>query len=215
MSYRSRSQAEVRRKLSQRYPSEVVEQVIARLVEQGYLVDCSVTPHVSWKRTLGDPDQAGGTDYTRFPEDAYFIDLADISRPGDSPLLEMPMTILSNRRNWTVTLDRAFSEIRLAQGAWRRLFPPVYWLRPNGRNRESLLRILRQVIAAKKGYVEFMLHSSELMPGGSPTFPEAGNIERLYDDLEILFSEASEKFVGSTLKEHYQRVAGSVVEGKP
>ena len=27
------------------------------LVEQGYLVDCSVTPHVSWRQSEGDPRQ--------------------------------------------------------------------------------------------------------------------------------------------------------------
>lgn len=48
LSYRNRSQAEVRRKLSQRYPSEVVEQVIARLAEQGYLDDAAFA--MEWRR---------------------------------------------------------------------------------------------------------------------------------------------------------------------
>ncbi len=48
LSYRSRSRAEVRRKLAKRYPSEVVEQVIARLVEQRYLDDVAFA--IEWRR---------------------------------------------------------------------------------------------------------------------------------------------------------------------
>ena len=48
LSYRNRSRAEVRRKLSQRYPSEVVEQVITRLLEQNYLDDAAFA--IEWRR---------------------------------------------------------------------------------------------------------------------------------------------------------------------
>ena len=48
LSYRNRSRAEVRRKLAQRYPSEVVEQVIAQLVEQRFLDDGAFA--LEWRR---------------------------------------------------------------------------------------------------------------------------------------------------------------------
>ena len=48
LAYRNRSRAEVRRKLAQHYPSELVEQVIARLVEQRYLDDVSFA--IEWRR---------------------------------------------------------------------------------------------------------------------------------------------------------------------
>ena len=38
--------------------------------------------------------------------------------------------------------------------------------------------------------MELMLHSSELMPGGSPTFRREEQIETLYADLEKVFKEA-------------------------
>jgi len=47
----------------------------------------------------------------------------------------------------------------------------------------------------------FMIHSSELMPGGSPTFQTQESIEKLYADLEVLFSEASQHFEGITLRD--------------
>jgi hypothetical protein len=49
-----------------------------------------------------------------------------------------------------------------------------------------------------------MLHSSELMPGGSPTFTTEASIERLYDDLDALFSEASRSCVPATMTEFHQ-----------
>ncbi len=41
-------------------------------------------------------------------------------------------------------------------------------------------------------YAEFMLHSSEMMPGGSPSFKTEGQIDELYATLEDLFSYAIE-----------------------
>jgi hypothetical protein len=40
------------------------------LLEHSYMVDCSVTPHVSWRGTMGDPKGNGGSDYSGFPETA-------------------------------------------------------------------------------------------------------------------------------------------------
>ena len=63
------------------------------LLEYGYQVDCSVTPRVNWQFSPGNPQGNGGTDYTRFPSQAYFIDPQNIAKPGASPLLEVPMSI--------------------------------------------------------------------------------------------------------------------------
>ena len=62
------------------------ERYAKALIDQGDLVNGSVTPSVSWRGYKGDPTGAGGTDFSRFPERAYFVDPAEISRPGDSPL---------------------------------------------------------------------------------------------------------------------------------
>lgn len=63
------------------------------------------------------------------------------------------------------------------------------WLRPNGSNLEEMLGIVNYLDDNNCLYLEFMLHSSELMPGGSPTFKKKGQIERLYEDLEVLFED--------------------------
>ena len=48
----------------------------------------------------------------------------------------------------------------------------------------------------------FMLHSSEMMPGGSPTFDTPERIEKLYENLEILFQEISKDFEGISVADY-------------
>lgn len=176
------------------------------LLEKEYQVDCSVTPHVSWQHVLGDPGQSGGTDYSHFPETAYMVDPEDIRQSGNSPLLEVPVTIYQEPRQKRVIekIRGCFREGSLPWQALSRFFPPVLWLRPNGRNLNTMLQILRQASEKKRDYVEFMLHSSELMPGGSARFRRHADIESLYETLEILFSTAHGTFKGATLAEYYR-----------
>jgi len=175
------------------------------LVAHGYRVDCSVTPHVSWKATKGDPGQGGGTDYRLFPELPYFLDSNDISRAGESSLLEVPVTILDLTPAW-------FRRLGLAAGSLpsrivNRLRPASAWLRPRGGNLAVMRALLKRAQAERRPCVEFMLHSSEFMPGGSPTFPNEPAIEALYEDLETLFSDAGHGFTGQTLTEFHARIA--------
>ena len=86
-------------------------------------------------------------------------------------------------------------------------FPSRLWLRPTHRNHKTLLHILAVARQEQRPYIEFMLHSSELMPGGSPTFPSDESIEALYDDLEALFTAAAgDGFEGCTLCDYYERL---------
>lgn len=174
------------------------------LVEMGYRVDCSVTPHISWKRNLGDPTRNGGPNYSGFPEYPYFIDLGDVSCPGDSPLLEVPLTTLVTKRLVFDQIYSALNDYSLAYRGLRRFALPVHKFVPNGKNRQQLLRIIDRARRESKSCVELMLHSSELMPGGSPTFPTTEHIEALYEDLGRIFSEAEGGFVGATLKDFYE-----------
>lgn len=119
------------------------------------------------------------------------------------------MTIVPIRRPAIDWMRPALQGNRFARRALNCLFPEVHWLRPNGRNRKVLLEIVERAIREKKKYVEFMLHSSELMPGGSPRFPRASDIEALYADLSALFEAVRERFQGTTLSEYYEQLAGN------
>jgi hypothetical protein len=151
------------------------------LRERGFTADCSVCPGVNWRSTKGNPAGAGGPDYRRAPREPYFLDEQDLTRPALSPapdaLLEVPLTIRAPRWPWARTIFESYSKRHS-------------WLRPNGRNGASLRECVNEAVAAGRAHLLFMLHSSELMPGGSPTFPTADSIARLYEDLAALFIHA-------------------------
>ncbi len=153
------------------------EQYARILIENGYKVDCSVTPHKSWEDCKGDPNKNGGTDYSGFPEYAYFLNSDDISKEGDSALLEVPVTIMQNDQNQSC------------------------WLRPMQNNLQDMLYVIDTAVEEKRLYLEFMIHSSELMPAGSPTFPSHKDIEYLYEMLAIIFDKIRQcGFKGTTLR---------------
>lgn len=180
-----------RKMLSHRGGRWAFNDVYARsLIANGYIVDCTVTPNVSWSRVPGAPGGSGGSDYSDAPETPYLFPV-DV-RPGEAQLLEAPMTILKRRRTpperWLRrTLHRAEDE--------------ALWMRPNGRNLSALLKVVDIVVAERRPYLQFTLHSSEFMPGGSPTFRTPRDIDRLYDHLEALFSKAQGHFGGQTVSE--------------
>jgi hypothetical protein len=176
------------------------------LVEQGYLVDCSVTPHVSWRSHTGDPNQSGGADYTQFLDSPYLIDLADISRPGDSSLMEIPVSVFSFGSRGIRYVRTHLRKGSMLRRVLNRIWPETAWLRPNGRNLPTLIRILERATKSNYDCVEFMLHSSELMPGGSPYFPQHSDIEVLYSNLDGLFRTAAKVFRGATLTDYYHHI---------
>jgi hypothetical protein len=179
------------------------ERVARVLSGLGYLVDCSVTPGVSWRRYAGRSGGNGGPDYRDFPQTAYFLDLDDIRQSGRSRLLEVPMTI---RPGYKPLLHRIHRSVENgpAGRVFRRAFgPPNTWLRPNGKNILSMLSLVDWAVERGFEVLEFMLHSSELMPNGSPTFRTSEHIEMLYKDLTMLFRHlASVGARGMTLAEY-------------
>ncbi len=176
----------------------------AMLLDEGYRVDCSVTPGVDWGRNPGDPDGNGGTDYTDFPDRPYFLNPSDISAPATGALLEVPMTVRSSglyrKAPWAY-------RIPLLRQAAHRVSPKLSWLCPTPllekHNLNAMLRVARAARAEGAVHLEFMLHSSELMPGGSPTFKDASEIERLYEHLEMVFEDLAGWCRGTTLKEFH------------
>lgn len=163
-----------------------------------YRVDCSVTPLVTWAAHPGAPDGSGGADFRGFPTGSYWLDATDIGRPGTGTLLEVPMTIMEGVRPW----PRA-----LARRVLGRRDPKIVWLRPDGANLKDLLFIVETAKSDKRPYIQFTLHSSEFMPGGSPTFRTDASIDRLYDHLDILFEAIRGSFQGQTLTAFAGRVA--------
>ncbi|MBK5143945.1 deacetylase [Budviciaceae bacterium BWR-B9] len=169
------------------------------LHEFGYLVDCSVTPYIDWSGVLGDPNGDGGSDFSRFPDGAYFMDLENIAKVGTSTLLQVPMSTRLKHGTLQNTFKQLYNGVR---GKKKPL--SVRWLRPKGGNVDEMKRVVEQCLNEGKNYVEFMLHSSEFMPGGSPTFSDEESIELLYSDLDELFVWLSQRTQGMTMAEFYK-----------
>lgn len=95
----------------------------------------------------------------------------------------------------------------LLRQAAHRVSPKLNWLCPTSLSAtndfNAMLQVARAARAECVAHLEFMLHSSELMPGGSPTFRNASDIERLYESLEILFEDLSTWCCSMTLKEFH------------
>lgn len=162
------------------------ENVIRFLSQLGYIVDCSVTPGVSWETHIG--YMMYGSDYTNFPMRAFCL------KADTTKILEVPPSIVLKKsvgglQDWC---NRIFFGCKEK--------PIAAWLRPNGRNLEDMLRIVAQA-ESEDSYLEFMIHSSELMPGGSPTFPNKISIEKLYRDMDELFERISDSYSGIALKD--------------
>lgn len=171
------------------------------LAQYGYLIDCSVAPHVSWAKVMGDPAGRGGSDYRHFPNHPYVMDLEHIDRPGVSPILELPVSVIRSRLHRWVPM--AYRIPLLRRWAWRHQ-PDLLWLYPTYRNLDDLLCLVREAVSTRRPYIELALHSSELMPAGGPNARDQASIDGLYRELQLLFTVVSQSFVGMTLTEFRQ-----------
>lgn len=176
------------------------------LIELGYHVDCSVTPMMEWiDETSGDGRPV--LDYRDAPHQAHWLGPADSGSAGPGRLLEVPMTITPRGRGPGVIQQMNDLGSLASLGLLNRWLARPSWLRPDGENLSEMLRILGRARLRGWRYAMFMLHSSELMPGGSPTFRTEASIEKLYEDMEILFERAAAHFVPMTLWEFYVTMA--------
>ncbi len=189
------------------------------LISLGFLVDCSVTPLVSWERVPG--ARRGGPDFRRARPAPYFLDPNDVCRAGDSPLLEVPVTILfAAGAARSERLQRLYSRHRrkLPARAMNRLLRlEPQWFRPYPRmSAKQLISVFELARDAGLPAVEMMFHSSELMPGGSPYNPDEAAIELLFEKLETVFARLQANGCrGRTITEFARDYAASPPEATP
>ena len=169
------------------------------LLEYDYWVDCSVTPCVNWQTTTGHPEGKGGTNYQNFPKSAYFMSADCFEQAGDSSLLQVPMSI---RPKYSPLIRQGKRLLNRLSGKHKP--DSTLWLRPKQGNVEQMISLAQSLLDEGGDYLEYMLHSSEYMPGGSPTFKDEAAIEGLYRDLNRFFDFLRDKAQGATLQEYYQ-----------
>lgn len=173
------------------------------LLQCGYIVDCSVTPLLSWT----DPGaRERGQDFSDSPFKPYFMAWGDPAREGTSGLLEVPVTILHTNGVMRRSPVLRATYRRYRKTAPARLLNRMFqiaprWFRPFADM--SVARLQAVYETAKQldlPVVEMMFHSSELMPNGSPHNPTVESIDRLYERLDQLFAYLKAQQVeGATL----------------
>ena len=157
------------------------------LKEFGIEVDCSFTPGVSWAHIPGGTMM--GTDYSNVPRNHHYV----------QGIFELPMTIRRVRYSKTGSIKHRLRTL---------LFGKNVWLRPATSTANEMIDLCKLVQSERDvDYLELMLHSSELMPNGSPYFKDEDSIERLYQTLEELFAYVSSVgYEGITMVDYYRKV---------
>jgi hypothetical protein len=153
------------------------------LANFGYLADSSVTPKVNWQKNIGKPDGKGGPDFRM-----------DSARPHiiKGRLVEVPMTILFtgvfNKENSKLSKKFLLMPDSFIKKVINRLFFRQKWLRIFSSSKlKDWKRILRSARKNNLPALVFMIHSSELMPGGSPYAKKEEDVELIYKKMEEMF----------------------------
>lgn len=149
----------------------------------GIKVDCSFTPGIDWSKTTG--VTRGGSDYSKEPHSCQMI----------NGVLEVPATI----RHFRNCLN----------GSWKRRIRSIIkgetiWLRP-AMSSAAVMKKAIDIVSKEDDvdFVEFMLHSSEVMPDGSPYFVTECDIDREFLIMDSVFAYAKKKgYQGCTLQEY-------------
>lgn len=159
------------------------------LKKYGYTNDCSVTPGNNWENNLGQTGK-GGTDYSNFQNK---IDIVD-------GILEMPVTIRNIRCFQSKRISSLYTFLREVKDFIK---SKQQWIRPDKYcSSKGLKKVVRECYKSSCDYAMFMIHSSELMPNGSPSFVSEEDIENLYICIEDVFKYAKKLgFEGISLRD--------------
>ena len=120
---------------------------IKSLINLGYKVDSSFTPHMKWESPQGNV-----IDHKPSPEQPYFCNPENIYEESESSLLEIPITIINSRRFFFLNKK--------------------VWLRPKFASIKEVKKIFKYVKSHYKKndfiVLNMMFHSQEIIPNASP-----------------------------------------------
>jgi hypothetical protein len=146
------------------------------LEDLGYDVDSSVTPHVDWSHV------SPGLSFEGAPEVPYRPAREEPTHPGDSRVLEVPVTIRPPRLGALPFVGRRIE---------RR------WLRPTKSSGSALVALAREVIERERRRNEgrsvvlnAMLHNVEVVAGASPYAATDSDAQRILGRLGALLDFA-------------------------
>ncbi|MEX1024338.1 MAG: hypothetical protein WD226_04605 [Planctomycetota bacterium] len=167
------------------------EATLAELLPLGYLVDTSVTP-------LSAHTADGGPDFRRAPQLPYRPSAADLCRPGDVPILEIPVSVALTRR-----VPRRLADAYVHLPAWTRVrgllsrdhlgLIDFAWLYPVRFGVPEMKAAASRLVEMGSPVLNVFLHSSEVHPGVSGRIASAADVDaclaRLDDLLRFCIDE--------------------------
>jgi hypothetical protein len=177
--------------------------LIRLLRDRRYAVDSTVTPGISWLVN-------GRPSYTQAPHFAYYLDSEDPGKPGDSEILEIPVSIRAQKGlpPWLGAGKlESLASAPMSSGRtplmalWRKLRPsaPV-WLRPAFTSLQALREAMADLSGA--GYLHAMCHGSEFWSESPPYASNAAECDAFFARLEGACRVAREKgYQPATLSE--------------
>lgn len=160
------------------------------LDELGFLVDCSVAPGI--RHNCVGTSVPFGNDYGN---EKYK------PRKLGKNLIEVPMTTQRVRNFRGVSIKNRLSHLIKGE---------ELWLRPAVHSYEDMMRIIKSVEKNNGNFLEFMIHSSELMSGCNPYNRTENDVESMYKKTERIFEYVSSNYKGVTLREYYHEIKDEI-----
>jgi peptidoglycan/xylan/chitin deacetylase (PgdA/CDA1 family) len=168
------------------------------LAKNGYLVDSSICPYVSWTQTRGVNDYIK-TDSFNAPNIPYYPDTEDITKSGENSgniidILEVPVTGIKGDRlgNLKVRGIRKFISLLYKfgynDGLKNMSFRPSYSFIPY----KVFQNLTHSIIKSSLPVINMAFHSSELTLGTSPYSKDKALLETLKNKVEYVIKTAHE-----------------------
>lgn len=147
------------------------EATMRSLQKLGYLVDSSVTPGINWQKTPGMPGGPGGPNYVGAPYTHYRMSGSDMCSEGPDGLIQIPVTVVRNKQlpaAWERALGQFGPTGLVSRIAGKAGLGNLVWFRPTFHSTDEMLVSAREALGRGARVLNMMLHSSEVLPGGSP-----------------------------------------------
>lgn len=158
------------------------EEYIKILEDTGIKYDCTMTPGISWSACEGITPGSQGSNY---------LNKSYKRQTVGNDIIEYPMTVFKTN---TFIIPKKITPKSCARNFRNYVKKTPIWLRPNtNENINEMKNILNRIIKNGDEYAEFMIHSSEFMPGGGPKHQGETEVMKLFETMDELFKYAYEK----------------------
>lgn len=160
------------------------------LADEGITVDCTIAPYINFTGIPGCSVQNGPN----------YINCKTIPHEISPGVLEIPMTTRVVKWNSSGSFKHRIKSLLIGE---------KMWLRPIKLSKDYLKALTNKVIGEGTDYLEFMIHSSELMPGGSPYYKTQEDIEEQFKLMNWYFKYVSDiGFEGLCLSDYARIIRG-------